>query len=92
MIPWTYFPTSATGGSIDPASGGNHGRYPSENLEFFCAFGLRDTQNRCLSSDTAHSWEVIFEYHQSHIDVAARIIKLNISRKDETSTFKPMGT
>jgi hypothetical protein len=26
------------------------------------------------------------------IDVAARIIKLNISRKDETSTFKPMGT
>jgi hypothetical protein len=26
------------------------------------------------------------------IDVAARIIKLNISRKDETSTFKPKGT
>jgi hypothetical protein len=26
------------------------------------------------------------------IDVAARIIKLNISRKEETSTFKPMGT
>jgi hypothetical protein len=28
----------------------------------------------------------------STIDVAARIIKLNISRKDETSTFKPKGT
>jgi hypothetical protein len=26
------------------------------------------------------------------IDVAARIIKLNICRKEETSTFKPMGT
>jgi hypothetical protein len=26
------------------------------------------------------------------IDVAARIIKLNISRKDETFTFKPKGT
>jgi hypothetical protein len=26
------------------------------------------------------------------IDVAARVIKLNISRKEETSTFKPMGT
>jgi hypothetical protein len=26
------------------------------------------------------------------IDVAARIIKLNISRKEETSTFKPKGT
>jgi hypothetical protein len=26
------------------------------------------------------------------IDVAARIIKLNISRKQETSTFKPKGT
>jgi hypothetical protein len=26
------------------------------------------------------------------IHVAARIIKLNISRKDETSTFKPKGT
>jgi hypothetical protein len=26
------------------------------------------------------------------IDVAARIIKLNISRKEESSTFKPKGT
>jgi hypothetical protein len=26
------------------------------------------------------------------IDVAARIIKLNISRKEETFTFKPKGT
>jgi hypothetical protein len=26
------------------------------------------------------------------IDIAARIIKLNINRKEETSTFKPMGT
>jgi hypothetical protein len=26
------------------------------------------------------------------IDVAARIIKLNISSKEETSTFKPKGT
>jgi hypothetical protein len=26
------------------------------------------------------------------IDVATRIIKLNISRKEETSTFKPKGT
>jgi hypothetical protein len=26
------------------------------------------------------------------IEVAARIIKLNISRKEETSTFKPKGT
>jgi hypothetical protein len=26
------------------------------------------------------------------IDAAARIIKLNISRKEETSTFKPKGT
>jgi hypothetical protein len=26
------------------------------------------------------------------IDVAARIIKLNICRKEETSTFKPNGT
>jgi hypothetical protein len=26
------------------------------------------------------------------IDVAGRIIKLNISRKEETSTFKPKGT
>jgi hypothetical protein len=26
------------------------------------------------------------------IDVAIRIIKLNISRKEETSTFKPKGT
>jgi hypothetical protein len=26
------------------------------------------------------------------MDVAARIIKLNITRKEETSTFKPKGT
>jgi hypothetical protein len=26
------------------------------------------------------------------IEVAARIIKLNINRKEETSTFKPKGT
>jgi hypothetical protein len=26
------------------------------------------------------------------IDIAARIIKLNISKKEETSTFKPKGT
>jgi hypothetical protein len=26
------------------------------------------------------------------IDVAARIIKLNVNRKEETSTFKPRGT
>jgi hypothetical protein len=26
------------------------------------------------------------------IDVVSRIIKLNISRKEETSTFKPKGT
>jgi hypothetical protein len=26
------------------------------------------------------------------VDVVARIIKLNISRKEETFTFKPMGT
>jgi hypothetical protein len=26
------------------------------------------------------------------IDIAARIIKLNISRKEETFTFKPKGT
>jgi hypothetical protein len=26
------------------------------------------------------------------IDIAARIIKLNINRKEETSTFKPKGT
>jgi hypothetical protein len=26
------------------------------------------------------------------IDIAARIIKINISRKEETSTFKPKGT
>jgi hypothetical protein len=26
------------------------------------------------------------------IDVAARIIKLNMNRKEETSTFKPKGT
>jgi hypothetical protein len=26
------------------------------------------------------------------IDIAARIIKLNISRKEETSPFKPKGT
>jgi hypothetical protein len=29
---------------------------------------------------------------EAMIDVAARIIKLNISRKDETSKFKPKGT
>jgi hypothetical protein len=29
---------------------------------------------------------------EAMIDVAARIIKLNISRKEETSTFKPKGT
>jgi hypothetical protein len=29
---------------------------------------------------------------RSMIDVAARIIKLNISRKEETFTFKPKGT
>jgi hypothetical protein len=28
----------------------------------------------------------------SMVDVVARIIKLNISRKEETFTFKPMGT
>jgi hypothetical protein len=37
----TYFPTSAAGRSIDLASSGNHGRYPGENREFFCACGLR---------------------------------------------------
>jgi hypothetical protein len=29
---------------------------------------------------------------EATIDVATRIIKLNISRKEETSTFKPRGT
>jgi hypothetical protein len=40
-------------------------------------------------SDTAHSWEAIT---RATVDVAARIIKFNISRREETSTFKPKGT
>jgi hypothetical protein len=32
------------------------------------------------------------EYHRTTNDVAARIIQLNISRKEETFTFKPNGT
>jgi hypothetical protein len=33
-----------------------------------------------------------FSTTEATIDVAVRIIKLNISRKEETSTFKPKGT
>jgi hypothetical protein len=40
----------------------------------------------------APSWEAILEYHRATIDVAAMIIKPIISRKEETSTFKPKGT
>jgi hypothetical protein len=28
--------------------------------------GSGGTQDRCLSSDTAHSWEAILEYHKVH--------------------------
>jgi hypothetical protein len=33
-----------------------------------------------------------FSTTEATIDVAVRIIKFNISRKEETSTFKPKGT
>jgi hypothetical protein len=56
-----HFPASTATGSIDPASNGNHGRYPGEKQEFFRACGLRGTQNGCLASDTAHSGEAILE-------------------------------
>jgi hypothetical protein len=80
------------GGSIDPVPSGNRGRYPSENQEFFHACGLRGTRNGCLLLDTAYSWETILEYHRSDDCCSARIIMLNMSRKEETFIFKPEGT
>jgi hypothetical protein len=35
---------------------------PSRNINR----GSGGTQDRCLSSDTAHSWEAILEYHEVH--------------------------
>jgi hypothetical protein len=37
-------------------------------------------------------WRPFLDTTGAMINVAARIIKLNISRKEETSTFKPKGT
>jgi hypothetical protein len=50
-----------------------------------------------LEMDVSHQISLILERPFLHttgamIDVAARIRKLNISRKEETSTFKPKGT
>jgi hypothetical protein len=50
-----------------------------------------------LEMDVCHQIPLIFgrpflSTTEATIDVAARIIKLNISRKEETSTFKPKGT
>jgi hypothetical protein len=50
-----------------------------------------------LEIDVCHQIPLIFgrpffSSTGATIDVAARIIKLNISRKEETSTFKPKGT
>jgi hypothetical protein len=73
-------------------SSGNRGRYLSENQEFIRACGLCGTQNECLSLDTAHSWEAFLSTIGAMIAAAARIIKSNISRKEETFTFKSMGT
>jgi hypothetical protein len=93
MIPWSLLPCmyNAAGGSIDLASNRNCGRYLSENHEFFHTRGLRGTRDGCLSLDTAYAWEAILEYRWGTIDVAAGIIKLNISGKEETFTFKPKG-
>jgi SUMO ligase MMS21 Smc5/6 complex component len=50
-----------------------------------------------LKMDVCHQILLIlmrpfFSITRAMIDVAPRIIKLNISRKEETSTFKPNGT
>jgi hypothetical protein len=50
-----------------------------------------------LEMDVCHQIPVILgrpflSTTRAMIDVAARIIKLNISKKEETSTFKPKGT
>jgi hypothetical protein len=37
-------------------------------------------------------WKPFLSTTRATIDVATTIIKLNISRKEETSTFKPSGT
>jgi hypothetical protein len=49
-----------------------------------------------LKMDVCHQIQLILgrpflSTHRAMIDVAARIIKLNISGKDETFTFKPKG-
>jgi hypothetical protein len=50
-----------------------------------------------LEMDACHQIPLIlgrpfYSTTRAMIDVVARIIKLNISRKEETSTFKPKGT
>jgi hypothetical protein len=50
-----------------------------------------------VETDVCHQIPLIFvrpflSTTGATIDVAARIIKLNINRKEETSTFKPKGT
>jgi hypothetical protein len=50
-----------------------------------------------LNMDVCHQIPLILvrpflSTNRAMIDVVARIIKLNISRKEETSTFKPKGT
>jgi hypothetical protein len=49
-------------------------------------------KNGLLRMKDIWQWTSILSTTGATIDVAARIIKLNISRKEETFTFKPKGT
>jgi hypothetical protein len=72
-------------------SSGYCGRYPGENKEFFHTCGLHGTWDVCRQIPLILG-RPFLSTAGATIDVVAEIIKLNISGKDETFTFKHKGT
>jgi hypothetical protein len=82
----------AAGGSIDSASNENRGRYLVRIKNSFVHVDFVVLKMDVCRQIPLIFWRPFLSITRATIDVVARIIKLNISRKEHTSTFKPKGT
>jgi hypothetical protein len=79
MIPWSQLPCIYNWHPVRIKNSFMHMDFMVLEMDVYCQIPLI-LRRPFLSTTT------------STIDVAAKIIKLNISRKEETFTFKPKGT
>jgi hypothetical protein len=70
---------------------GNCGRYPGENQDSFIPVDIMVLEMDVCYQIPLNLGRPFLSTARAKIDIVARIIKINISGKEETFTFKPKG-